>query len=344
VEARRLLAEEIASRAKAGEDFAELAKSFSEGPTRDNGGWLGAFKREDMVKPFSDAAFGLEEGGISDPVKTQFGWHVIKVEKKNAGGTRSLEQVKEEIRAMLKSAEAKNLAYDEAVAVFDSTLDGEPLPDTADEAVVRETEIFGRQGPQGVADPVGFAQAAFKLDVLGISDITELGDGYYIIQVTEKIPSELQPLADVEARVTADLLAEQQDQAAAAAAEEFLASLKDGGRLEDLASALGREVATTDYFKRTGSIPGLGFEKQISETAFELSDQKPVADSAVKGTQGYYVIRLKDKKVPPPEEFEKEKGAVKDELIRRKQIKTFEAWLAKHRSESEIVIEEGFTE
>ena len=266
------------------------------------------------------------------------------MEKKNAGGTRPLEQVKEEIRVTLKTAEAKNLAYDEAVAVFDSTLDGEPLSGTPEDTAVQETEIFGRQGPQGVGDPVGFAQAAFKLDVLGISDITELGDGYYIIQVTEKMPSEMQPLKEVKARVTEDLRAEQRDKAAAAAAEELLGSLKKGESLEELAAAAGRKVVTTDYFKRTGSIPGLGFERQISEAAFELGEQKPIADTVVKGAQGYFVIRLKDKRMPDPEEFEKQKATIKDELIQRKQVKAFEAWLAKNRSESDIVIEQGFIE
>ncbi len=72
------LASQIAARAKKGEDFAELAKKHSEGPSAPRGGQLNEFSRQQMVKPFADAAFALKVGQISDPVETPFGFHIIK--------------------------------------------------------------------------------------------------------------------------------------------------------------------------------------------------------------------------------------------------------------------------
>lgn len=71
-------ARQIKQQVEEGADFAELAKEKSEGPSAKKGGDLGFFGRNEMVKPFERAAFDLEVGEISDPVKTQFGWHVIK--------------------------------------------------------------------------------------------------------------------------------------------------------------------------------------------------------------------------------------------------------------------------
>jgi peptidyl-prolyl cis-trans isomerase D len=67
-----------------------------------------------MVKPFADKAFSMEAGDISDPVRTRFGWHIIKVEKINPAKTRSLDEAREDIQKTLKTERSRNLAYDEA--------------------------------------------------------------------------------------------------------------------------------------------------------------------------------------------------------------------------------------
>jgi len=77
-EEAKKIATELAARAKKGEDFAELARKHSEGPSAPRGGQLNEFTRKQMVKPFADAAFALQVGQVSDPVESPFGFHVIK--------------------------------------------------------------------------------------------------------------------------------------------------------------------------------------------------------------------------------------------------------------------------
>ncbi|MGB8397260.1 peptidylprolyl isomerase [Bradyrhizobium sp.] len=105
-EAKAILAE-----LKKGADFAELAKKKSKDPGASDGGDLGFFTREQMVPEFSTVAFTLESGKISDPVKSQFGWHIIRVEEKRSRKAPDFEQVKSQIETYVtRKAQAEYVA------------------------------------------------------------------------------------------------------------------------------------------------------------------------------------------------------------------------------------------
>jgi peptidyl-prolyl cis-trans isomerase C len=101
-------AKDIAERLKKGEDFATLAKEKSKDANAE-GGDLGWFARGQMLKPFEDAAFALDVGQVSEPVQTQFGWHIIKVEEKRDQALPTFDQVKEAIIAQLVQAKAQEV-------------------------------------------------------------------------------------------------------------------------------------------------------------------------------------------------------------------------------------------
>ncbi len=108
VKQKEAAAKKAEARAKKGEDFSKLAKELSEEPgAKESGGDLGFFAKDRMVPEFANAAFSQKPGEISDPVKTQFGWHVIKVTEKKSAGTVPFEEVKDQITAYLKSAKQR---------------------------------------------------------------------------------------------------------------------------------------------------------------------------------------------------------------------------------------------
>ncbi len=147
-EAKKVMAEAK----KSGANFEEIAKKYSDGPTKDRGGDLGMFSRGRMVKPFEDAAFAAKPGDIVGPVETQFGFHVIKVYEKTPESQRPYDEVKDSILTSLKArqkskatrelldklkAEAKVEVLEPGVSLDAKkapiALDGKPLPNIGSE-------------------------------------------------------------------------------------------------------------------------------------------------------------------------------------------------------------------
>lgn len=119
-------AEDITARLANGEDFEELAKTYSLDGSKEYGGELGYFTAPEMVQPFSEAAFSLQPGETSDPVQTEFGWHVIKVEDRKIGGAQPYEDVKDAIEMVLLRQQVQDTLVDlrqrAEIEVFDPDL------------------------------------------------------------------------------------------------------------------------------------------------------------------------------------------------------------------------------
>ena len=345
VESARQKAEDVLKLVRDGQDFAALARQYSEGPTKTKGGDLGTFPREAMVKPFADKAFSMKAGDVSDPVRTRFGWHIIKVEQINPAKTLSLDEAREDIEKTLKTDRSKNLAYDEAEAVYDNTFEGQKLADIAQERnlKIQTTEPFTQKSPpKEIKDAARFASVAFSLPVDEASDVQEFGDGYYLIEVVEKVPSKIPELKAVEDKVIKDVIKEKQDAKALSEANRFLAELKTGQPFGTVSQKFKLTPKKTGFFKRNDSIPTIGQEAEIASTAFKLSDDDQIPGEPLKGQKGYYVISFRGRQEPELDGFEKEKAALRERLLQQKTFKTMDAWLKRVKSESQISIEEGF--
>ena len=337
--------ENILQKARGGQDFAELAKQYSEGPSKDKGGYLGSFRRESMVKPFADKAFSMEAGEISDPVRTRFGWHIIKVEKVNAATVTTLADAKDKIRKKLADGYAKQLAYDAAESIFDATFEGDKLETVAadNQLTSYTTDFFTRQGPtQAIQNKAAFAKTAFELPEGEISEIEDFGDGYYLIEIIGKNAAKIPELSAVEKTVSADLIKEKKSEKAKTDAEALLSALKDGAALAAASKEFDLKIQSTGFFKRNDSIPNIGFERDLSRAAFELSEQESLPPEIIKGRKGYYIIQFRQRQAPSLADFEKEKEDIKNQLLQQKRFKAFQAWLDQRKKSSEIVIEESF--
>ncbi len=346
VAAKKAEAEKIYQKAVKGADFAQLAKKYSEDPSAGKGGYLGVLKKSSLVKPFAEKAFSMSAGQISEPVRTRFGWHVIKVEKVNPARTSSLEEVEEQIKDKLLLDKARTMAYDKLEAIYEMTFDGGNLEKIGrqENLPVAETDYFTTQGPKGkIDDPAKFAQAAFALEPSEVSDILELGGVFYLLEMVDKIPARIPAQEDVAERLKKDWIAARKQEKARLDAAAFL----DEARAEqDFGAFCARRKVTvghSGFFKRNGTIPKLGYEPEIIKAAFELSPSKPLADKPLKGRQGYYVIRLKKRQPPGDEQFARDRQQVRSRLLSQKKSRVFDQWLKAVKKNSQIRIEEAYS-
>jgi peptidyl-prolyl cis-trans isomerase D len=347
VQAAKAKAEEIAKKAKAGEDFAELAKKYSEGPSKDRGGYLGKFTRSQMVKPFADKAFSMAPGEISDPVKTQFGWHVIKVESVEKASTKTLEQSRKKILGILTEKKAKNLAYDKAEQFYDNAYDRNDLVENAKSMglTVMETGSFNRRGPDALGNgKAAFAKAAFDLKGNEISDIQDIDGRYYIIQVTNTIPAAIPPLETVKKKVTADLTKKLRNEKAKKEAEAMATDLRKGKTFQECAHGFGLTIKHSGLFTRNQAIPGIGSDPKITESAFRLASVGSTSTQPVEGSAGYYLLRLAEKKAPDPDGFKSKEDSIRKMLLRQKQRSLLGNWLDARKADSEITVEKAYLE
>jgi len=181
-------AQEVAEKAKAeGADFAELAKEYSDGPSGPRGGNLGNFRPNQMVAPFTDAVMKLAIGDVSDPVETQFGYHVIlrqevKVIPK-ASAKHILVMYKGSQRAPANITRTKPEAHARLEECLKRIQDGEKFEDLAKEYSDGPTSVRGGdlgEFPQGAMHP-NFDEAVFACEVDKITEIIETPFGYHII-------------------------------------------------------------------------------------------------------------------------------------------------------------------
>ena len=322
----------VLARARAGEDFAALAKAYSQDPgTAPKGGDLGFFPRGRMVKEFEEAAFNLSAGSISDLIESQFGYHIIKAEAVEAQRVRSLEETRAEIRQELIREGASERARTQAQADRDKTTSGSKLAEVAQASGVTysDTPLVSRDEtiPDLGRQP-DLIHAALSLTVDQVSAPIKAGEVWYILSPREKVESKIPEFTTVTAEVEKRVRGEKAERLAKAKAETFLAKLREKRDLSAVAAEEKLAVEETGPFTRQGTyVPKMGNLPELKKEAFRLTAEAPVAPQAYVWGGNAFVAVLKEHIPASTADFEKQKDRLREDLHKRKQATAFEDFI-----------------
>jgi peptidyl-prolyl cis-trans isomerase D len=258
-------ARSLAQQARApGADFAALAREHSQDTgSAGAGGDLGWIAPGTMGDAFDEALFAMEPGQVSDPVRSEFGWHVIQLREVQAGeGPVAFEDVRERLAAEQAEEDRVRAYSDLAGKVVDEVYRN---PNTLAPAAqlagteVRTTPPFPRGGGSGIAAEPAVQRAAFSQILIEdgtVSDLIELPDGRgVLLRVAEHTPERTRPLAEVREQVVAAILADRARKAAQAAAQEMVAAVEGGQALDAVAQARGLAAVEMPGLPRGAPIP-----------------------------------------------------------------------------------------
>jgi len=298
VEQARARAAGIVEDLRAGGDFAALAQQHSDDTgSAANGGDLGWVEPGVMVPGFEAAAFALDANAVSDPVKTEFGFHIIQVTEVRGGEQAGFAEVRDQVDSAYRKFEAENLYFDYAERLAESAYENSASLTPAAEALalnIQQTDWLTRQsrltGP--LASPK-VINAAFSDDVLAEghnSELIEVGQQQaVVVRVAEHEPEGVEPFEQIQQRVSDEYRNEKASEAAAQVGQKALEELSAGQRaLQDLAEAHAWKLKSPGLIARQqGGVPA-----EVLSEVFSIRPPSAgqVAHSGVSAANGDYIL------------------------------------------------------
>ena len=323
---------------RAGADFAARARRYSEDPgTADKGGDLGWVTRGQMVPDFEKQAFLLEPGQISDVIKTEYGFHIIKVHERQNAQIQSFEEVKEEIRAELASEQNylnRTKFTDEALVI--ARKHGKDL-----EAAGRELNIpvdafekFSRaQPPRGLSGSQNLLSAIFQAEdgeVFSSTDESEVT----IVVVTEVLPPRDLAFDEAKEEVVSSFIRDESRRLAEERAEAVAAEAREAnGNLRRVANRYRLRTRKSDFVTRRDSIPDLGSAEILGAEAFRA--QPGTIEGPLRAGADWVVYRVQEHREADMSGFEEQREQLRANELKAKQTEAFEIYKAVARKRYE---------
>lgn len=330
-ERTRMELELIKAEIEAGRDFAEVALERSEDPgSGQNGGDLGFFGPGQMVKPFEEAAFALEIGAMSDPVRSKFGWHLIKTEEKKTED--GIEQVQARhilLKVDQASSETLEILFQKAENIITIAEDKDFETAAAEyDLKIENTGLFEKDAEmKGLGSDRAISKFAFSNDVGTISRIFESDAVITILQISEKATEGYVSLEDVRYKVEGGLKTKLGMMACESDIMKIDAQIKAGVDYKQAATDAGHEVASSALILRNGFIRGIGGDPKVMGTIFSLKNPGDISEP-FKYTRGWGIVKLIERQSPDLTMYTEARDSLEQAILLSKQQEIFNTWYA----------------
>lgn len=329
--------DEVQKRLQAGEDFAALAKEFSQDPgSASEGGDLGYAGKGVYDPAFEDALYALKQDEVSAPVRTEFGWHLIKLLGVQAPEVPTFASLKEKLETDLKTQRVEQRFVEATKQLEDAAFESSDLAQPAQELglKVQTSEPFGRQGGEGIAANRQVLQAAFSQEVMedgSNSSAIELDPNtLVVIRVKEHRKPQQLELDQVSDSIRAQLTKTRASEAAKAAGEQMVSDLHDGKVKPEGAEWQVVEAATRNQD---------GVDPAVLQALFRMpkpSGEKSEFSGIALGNGDFVVIRLKGVSEPEQALSDEEKAMYRRFLASRSGQEDFAAYRKLLESKADI--------
>ncbi|MBW8713406.1 MAG: peptidyl-prolyl cis-trans isomerase [Acidobacteria bacterium] len=332
-------AEDLLAKVKAGANFAELATKYSEDDaSKVKGGDLDFFPKGQMVPEFDKAAFSMKPGEISDLVKTQYGYHIIKVTDKKAATAKSLDEVRAQIEDQIKwdraQNEAQRIADDVAKSLkkpadFDTVAKGRGL-------TVSESTLFSKEEPiAGLGMAPAVAERAFELKDGDVSEAIRTPQGFAFVTVTGRQDSYVPKLDEVKAKVRDAVVKKKATDVARQKAASIGAQMKTGD-FNAAAKAAGLDVKTTDFIARGAAIGDIGVSPAVDAVAYGM--QPGAVSDPITTDNGTVIVKMLERQDPPASDVATGKATLKTELVNERRNRFYASYMGKARERMKVNI------
>ena len=334
-------AAELVAEARGGADFAALARAHSEDEAMAaEGGALGMVERGRLVAEVEGAAFGLETNGVSDPVKSAFGFHIIKVTEKQEESIQPLDEVQEAIENTLKQEQATSRAsaLGQAIAAEVSTPAELEQAAAARGLEVQESSFVARGEPiLGLGFAAQVSAQAFQIEADVVAGPIPTPTGPAFVTVVDRQDPFVPTLAEVREQVREDVL---RNKALALAREEaarVASMLQDAEDFAAAAEASELIIETSALIARDAAFPVVGINTAVANVAFEL----PIGgvSNVVEGGNTAVVVHVVERQEVTAEELEEARDSLRAEILLDRQNQFYSAYMSKVQEQLSISID-----